>query len=268
MHCQKIPNARNLTLAGVVLLLAVVSGACSSGGAASVADTASTASTASKPSTTTAQSEALGSDKQFPEGLRNVRYCEVLLLRKPADQFVAEVWNTMGMSDCPQGEWDSLDAKAIATERGAVVALKNGPRYWTLDTIVSDIRPTAPTTMFGPIPMFRAATVDLGPSLPDQTAYTSRSVNRETVFRFRAGAEVYELTDPDGRQYIMQSYALVKDPTLTIDELATLGSVLHPPAGWTYRSRVLDQSLDVFSTDGVATVIQDELQNSYQRIDR
>ena len=32
--------------------------------------------------------------------------------------------------------------------------------------------------------------------------------------------------------------------------------------------RTLDHQLDLLSTDGVATVTQDELQNTYQRIDQ
>ena len=160
----------------------------------------------------------------FPAGLRDVRYCEVLLLRHQDDLFHAEVWNTLGMSECPPAEWDALDAAAIASERGAVAAIKNGPRYWTLDTDhVSDIRSTAPTDVLRPdrhVPRRRARTA--GGPIPDQRPYIARSVARETVFRFKAGRVVHELTDPDGTTYVMQSYALIKDPNLSIDHSTTL----------------------------------------------
>ena len=207
------------------------------------------------------------SDARFPNGLRNVRYCEVLLLAKTDGQFVADVWNTLGMNDCPQTAWEELDAKAIAKERGAILALLNGPRYWTLDAIVSDIRAGAPTTTFATIAMFKAATVQLGDQLPSQTPYVGRAVVRETVFQFRAGKQVFELIDDKGQRYVMQSYSLIKDKTLTIERLASLGPALALPKGWTFNARILDKDLDVLSTDGVATVIQDELQNTYQRID-
>ncbi len=219
--------------------------------------------------TTTAVTYAgkTSSDEQFPEGLHGVRYCEVLLLHNDAGEFVADVWNTIGENECPQADWDALDPAAIAKEHQALVALKNGPRYWMLDTIMSDIRADAETTTFGALGMFKAATVRLGRELPNQSPYVGRDVVRDTVFRFRAGSEIHELTDPDGRVYVMQSYSVQIEPTLTIDRLADLGSVLTLPAGWTFSSRTLTADLDVLSTDGLATVVQDDLQNTYQAAD-
>ena len=42
-------------------------------------------------------------------------------------------------------------------------------------------------------------------------------------------------------------------------------SRLKLPPGWSYRSRILDQDL-VASASGEATIIQDDLQNTYQRL--
>ena len=63
----------------------------------------------------------------------------------------------------------------------------------------------------------------------------------------------------------MQAYAQIIDPKLSYDDLAGLGSRLTLPSGWTYRSRILDQDL-VASASGEATIIQDDLQNTYQRL--
>jgi hypothetical protein len=202
------------------------------------------------------------------DGLRNVRYGEVLLLRADDGKFSAEVWNTLGMNDCPQEAWDQLDAAAIAEERGALLAILNGPRYWVLDYITSAIRQNAPETTFGSLGMFRAAEIDFGTELPVQGPYTERSIARETVFGFAAGTEVHELTTPDGVTYVMQAYSQIIDPTLTITDLPALGDRLDLPAGWTFSVRTLPADLGVLSTDGVATVLQDELQNTYQRVDR
>jgi hypothetical protein len=62
----------------------------------------------------------------------------------------------------------------------------------------------------------------------------------------------------------MQSFSQMKDPTLAIDDLSSLGERIEPPAGWTFRVRTLAEDLEVLSSDGVATVVQDELQNTYQ----
>jgi len=202
------------------------------------------------------------------DGLRNVRYGEVLLLRADDGHFTAEVWNTLGMNDCPQDAWEQLDAATIADERDALLAILNGPRYWVLDFITSAIRQDAPETTFGSLGMFRAAFIDFGTELPVPGPYLERAIVRETVFGFSKGTEVHELTTPDGRVYVMQAYSQIVDPTLTIDDLPGVGGRISPPDGWTFTTRTLTDDLGVLSTDGVATVLQDELQNTYQRVDR
>jgi hypothetical protein len=222
------------------------------------------------PTSTTAQNSdlPLTLDAPVKDGLRNARYGEVLLLRSDNGAFSAEVWNTLGMNDCPQREWDALDAAAIASEQGALLAILNGPRYWVLDFIKSNIREQAPETTFGTLGMFRAAVIAFGAEPPVQVPYTERSIVRETVFGFAKGSEIYELVTPDGTCYVMQAYSRIIDKSLTIGDLPGLGTRIDKPEGWAFRVRTLREDLEVLSTDGVATVIQDELQNTYQRVDR
>ncbi len=217
--------------------------------------------------TSSSQAEPAAATTPDMDALRGVRYCEVLLLRRGDDGFTAEVWNSMGMSDCPEDQWTTLDATAIAAERGAVLALLNGPRYWTLDSIDTDLRDGAPETSFGGIGMFQAAAISFGDQLPTQTPYTERPITRDTVFGFDAGTQVYELVAADGTTYVMQARSQIVDTTLEEDDLATLGDRLELPAGWTFRVRTLEEPLDISSTDGVAVVVQDELQNTYQRLE-
>ena len=201
------------------------------------------------------------------EGLRNVRYGEVLLLRQDDGAFRAEVWNTLGINDCPQAEWEALDAAVIAEERGALMAILNGPRFWVLDSIRSNIRAGAQETTFGALGMFRAAVIDFGTEPPVLGAYIDRSIVRDTVFGFAKGSEVYELVTPSGTRYVMQAYSQIIDKALTIEDLPGLGARIEPPKEWSYQIRRLAADLEVLSTDGVATVVQDELQNTYQRIE-
>ena len=203
------------------------------------------------------------------DGLRGWRYGEVLLVRHEAGSFSAEVWNTMGFNECPQAAWDELDAGEIAAERGATLALMNGPRHWVLDAIESSIRQSAPTTKFGTLEMFQAAVVDFGATPPSPVPYAERFVARDTVFEWAAGTPLHELTSPTGQVYVMQAFALYVDPTLSIDELAGLAERLELPEGWMFETRVTDRPLRLLSDDnGIATVIQDELANPYQRVDR
>jgi hypothetical protein len=65
----------------------------------------------------------------------------------------------------------------------------------------------------------------------------------------------------------MQAYCTGVDESLTEAALCGLGATLELPAGWSYRSRVLDAELVVDTTTRVATVLQDELENTYTLVD-
>lgn len=47
----------------------------------------------------------------------------------------ARVYGTQQLNDCPQSAWDAIDTAAITAEYGAIVAVKNGPRYWVIGNI-------------------------------------------------------------------------------------------------------------------------------------
>jgi hypothetical protein len=190
----------------------------------------------------------------------------VLLLRLIEGRLNAEVWNSYGLNDCPDAAWKALDPSAIKTERGALAALLNGPRYWLMDAIEKKPDGERRESDFGSIRMFNAATVDLGPPPLNPAPYTERVVARETVFEFAKGSEVYELVAADGRVFIMQAYSVQNDPTLTEAGLRSLATRIKPPAGWTYRVRTLDNALRVVSQNEQATVVQDDLSNTYQLV--
>lgn len=62
----------------------------------------------------------------------------------------------------------------------------------------------------------------------------------------------------------MQSYS-VQQVQQDKASLAKLGETLTLPAGWTFRTRVLDEKLEVKAVDGIAVVVQDDFGNTYQR---
>ncbi len=202
------------------------------------------------------------------EGIRGKRYCEVLLPRIVDARLNAEVWNSFGLNECPDAEWKALDAAAIKEERGTILALLNGPRYWLMDAI--EKKPSGQPrqeTKFGEIEMFLAATVDLGPIPPSLGPYVEHRVDRQTVFEFVKGSEVYELSAPGDRVYIMQTYSQQNDPALDEAALPAIGARLKLPAGWTYAARTLDATFRLTVPDGKAAVIQDDLGNSYSLIE-
>ena len=197
------------------------------------------------------------------DGVRGVRYGEVLAAFDRDGRIEAEVYGTQFLNNCPQDLWDGLDAGAIAADMGALAVKLNGPRYWVLDGMGTKVHPVEPVLReFSGLLTRRIAVVDLGQS-PVVGPYTEVHVDRGAVFFFDAGTPVYELVDPDGLAYVMQAYCIGVDNTMDEPGLSTLGDRLSMPAGWTYRVRVLDEELIVDTTATVATVLQDEFENSY-----
>jgi hypothetical protein len=206
---------------------------------------------------TTDKSQRLISD------MRGVRYGEVLAVMSRDEKLQADVYGTQMINDCPAELWDTLNADEIAKEMGALFVKLNGPRYWMLDGLGTKVAFVEPVMReFNGLMMRRIATVDLGDT-PASLSYEERYVNRGAVFFFDAGSVVYELINPDGKAYIMQAYCVGVDPTLNQSNLGDLAGRLKLPAGWIFKSRILDEELVVDTTDHPATVVQDELENTY-----
>ena len=259
---------RRIALFAVVVVVLALVGCSSDSGESSSGSTESTA-VDSTAATTPTTSDADTTATSGPAGQLNdqygVRYCELLAVTLAEAGTTGEVWGTQGLNDCPQDAFESIDTAAVAADLEATAAVPNGPRYWVLDDIVAnEVAGSGEVRDFGGIEMRSIAIVDLGPGVPDRSPYVDISVKRDTEFSFVEGREIYELSAPDGSVYVMQSYSLEIEPTLTPEALAGLGEQLALPEGWTFAARVLDEPLVVEDVDGVATVVQDELRNTYQ----
>jgi len=197
--------------------------------------------------------------------VRGKRYGEILLVRNTDEGLLAQVYNSFTLNECPQDLWDKLDLVAIAQADEALIAVANGPRYWLVDSIEKTSPATPEIRDFGGIAMTRAAVLNLGTGGFDPSPYKPRRVARTALFSFAADAMVYELTDPDGDVYVMQSWCTSVDTGLTEPDLLSLGDRLDVPDGWAYRCRRLDAPLHVMTATEDAFVLQDELKNSYCR---
>jgi len=196
----------------------------------------------------------------------DVRYCEVALANVEGDQLDLAIYGTQGLNDCPQEQWEALNAVIIAQENDTLQAILNGPRHWVLDGITyTPANNTREVKEFGEIEMQYLASMNLELfGVPEP--YTVGSVERDTIWHYSEGREVYELQDPSGTRYIMQSYSLASDASLQIEELHTLGERLSLPEGWFFSTRILEEALEVEGIGGIAGVVKDDLDNTYQRI--
>ena len=195
------------------------------------------------------------------DGLHDARYCEIIELRGAPPNARATVWNTIGLNKCPAAWWNAFDAGDLAKELGDTLVVLNGPRHFLMDSV---------TATPGRVRSFHGQRLRKVAAIPIRTTadlsrspYTDRVVERDNTWRWQRGRRVYELVAPGGDVYVMQAYAQILDPSLTIGKLRTLGRRLDLPAGWRYRTRRLTHDLAV-GASGTATIVQDELQNTYQ----
>jgi hypothetical protein len=195
--------------------------------------------------------------------MRGVRYGEVLAMFLRDTGLEAEVYGTQMLNDCPQHLWQTLDADVITKEMGAMFVKLNGPRYWVLDGFGTKVDVVEPVFReFNGLNMRRIAILSLGTDF-SPGAYVERKVNRGALFFWDAGKKVFELVNPQGVVYVMQALCISVDSNMSEQSLDTLGERLSMPEGWSYRVRVLSEELIVDTTATVATVLQDEFENSY-----
>ncbi|MEM7134390.1 MAG: hypothetical protein AAF702_49425 [Chloroflexota bacterium] len=203
-----------------------------------------------------------------PDDIRDYRYCEIIPVFRSGVTFNVEVYNTIGLNECPADPWDALDTEAMAESYDAAEVKLNGPRYWVINKVVGEGKTAAGKTVdFNGIEMNLAAIIEtkLWEGTVGGKLYTENEVQRSTTYTYNARATVYELISPAGEVYRMQSYSQIIDPTLTIDDLETLGERLELPEGWRYQARVLTEDSKLIA-DGLAYVIADDLLNSYQKV--
>lgn len=183
------------------------------------------------------------------------------------DSVDADVYATLGCNLCPEQEWEAMDFTAIGAEYGATFAFENGPRYWVLDSIDGSSNPTgqACADTIGGIPMTLVASVRTsisgGQEVPE---YNISVVDRNTVFHYNQGREVYQLQSNSGDCYIMQSFTTMENNTLATENLSNLGTQLNLPSGWSFSSHTLDEKLQLSTVNRQATVVTDDLSNTYQ----
>lgn len=197
--------------------------------------------------------------------MRNARYGEIIVVTGGPLNFTGHVYNTIGLNDCPETAWKKLDPEKLKNQFHACAVILNGPRYFLMDR-TSILNPGAVVSFDGLQARFLAclpislSSVLRGGAEP----YRENKVMRTTNYLFKKGNILHELISPKGVHYVMQTYSLQVDPTLTEADLLKLGKHLSLPKGWRYEVHSLDQDY-VMRTSGVAYVLQDNLKNSYQR---
>jgi hypothetical protein len=179
----------------------------------------------------------------------------------------AHVYTATGCSDFVPGSIEKIDVKALAPTFGSNVkaVVPNAGRHWTMDEITLEL---------GEVVAFQGVKLCWGGDMSGDEIkanfsgnYSIGKILRNSEWIYKAGSKVQLLREPGGIVWVMQEYTKTIDPTLTIDNLDTVGGKLkNLPEGWTFETKVLDKdlTLDTRRTGLWASIIRDELGNTYQ----
>jgi len=228
----------------------------------------------------------VSSGPTYPPDMFNYQYCEVLL-DVPTSASGFPVFNTTGYNTCPN--YSTLTGQAIINSynatyypgnpyglpSGATGFILDWPRNWIYDQAVESVPPGTTTYLILDVP-------NSSSGVPDTTfgfvgfnsdisglAYIPSNVIRDATWTYFANNLIFQLLDPSGNLYVMQSYARFIDPNLTYENLqdvAYMTSLLDLPTGWSYSTAQLAQQFDNIS-EGDAILVQDDLGNSYMMVD-
>jgi hypothetical protein len=201
------------------------------------------------------------------DNLRNQRYCEIILSSSLKSIRHVSVYNTIGLNECPDNLWNTITTSSIKAETGAKFVHLNGPRHWVIDGMTGSTKLVNKTPhKFGGIAMREAATINLSWSdlLFGSTPYKIHTINRNTVYTYKAHKPIYELINPQGERFIMQSYSDQKMKQ-TESSLNGLATQLTLPKGWSFHSHILNKDTYLSTVNHQAKLTQDNLLNSYQQ---
>ena len=197
------------------------------------------------------------------------RYLEVFVIggNYITGHLKANCYNTEGYNVnpipgdfAPQNLVDKLNADEIKKEYKALGAFINGPRRWCLDWI--DI-PTGVERDFSGLKAPWVATLLLKRGQKGKVPFETGQIERKSAFGINKGTTVFLLDDPAGRTFVMKSYSLVLDSTMTREKVPEMMAKIKFPSGWKYRVKVLDQDLVLIPESGVCTIVPDDSDNVY-----
>jgi len=209
----------------------------------------------------------------LPTEFRDYQYCEYLVnipTQPPATD--RPIFNTTGWNPCNGQTLNPTDivsdyntqypaGNPTVLPNGATSVTVNYPRAWVYDDAIQATPDTNLYLISGGV------TAGFGGfnTSPSQGIYSPGLVGRTTTWIYDANTLIFQLIDPSGNNYVMQSYAQFIDTSLTyadLQDIAYMAPRLDLPTGWTYQVLELAQEFDNIANND-AQVLQDKLGNSY-----
>ena len=198
-------------------------------------------------------------------GLRGARYGEVLAVyarvRLPGPRSSAPRCSTTALRRSGR----TLDVSVIAGELGAVAVKLNGPRHWMLDGLGQKVAVIEPVLRdFNGLTMRRIATVDLGRNPRHPPPRRNATWTAAPFLLRRRFSRSMSSSIPTAWPTSCRPTASASTPRVAPAGPEGSGRPPHPPPGLVLPDAgLLADELVVDTTATVATVIQDELENTY-----
>jgi hypothetical protein len=195
--------------------------------------------------------------------LRGQRYCEIVLGTGLTHY---DIYNTLGLNNCPQQSWGKIDAAKIKKETDASSVHLNGPRYWVIDGYKQAALNKAKLKTMGGLTMREAGVLNIRMInlLKASSPYYKHEIVRPITWIYHPDKPVYELIDGNGEVFVMQSYSTQKTAQ-TEKSLAELGRKLKLPKGWKFKTGVIKNEKVIKTINNMAIVVQDNFNNTYQK---
>ncbi len=162
-------------------------------------------------------------------------------------------------------DYKKIDPEKLARELEVDKCAVNSGRFWMMDEVEYA---GGDSVDFHGIKMNWAGDMTGAEMVAQfQSAYVPSLIQRNTNWVWHAGKPVHLLREPNGTVWVLQEYTKAVDPSLTPENLHTVGGKLkNLPEGWKFETKVLtaNLSLDTGRAGGWAAIIRDDLGNTYQ----
>ncbi|HTY24047.1 MAG TPA: hypothetical protein VMC85_13010 [Desulfomonilaceae bacterium] len=214
------------------------------------------------------------------DNMHLVRYLEIFVFggNENTGKLRANVYNTSlvrgfdpktNKDSAPPSYVTGLNVEATKKQFDALAVTLSGPKLWMFDWF--DV-PLGVDREFNGKNIPWCAELHLERSelealAKGETKYKPTTSGRKSVMGYNKGTTVFLIDDVDGNTWIMKGFELGLKPRWTYEEFATdpASHFKQLPAGWKFRTTVLDRDLVLFPASGVATVMSDEFFNTYDK---
>ena len=204
--------------------------------------------------------------KHMIDGVRDARYCEIIPVVRhgciPSPPSTTRSASTIVRRRCGTR---SVKRRCEALRRLMVVL--NGPRHFVMDAIGGSRRHRRGRDHRCRRAWPHRAGDDQGRLAGMRTKpYRERTVDRETRSSLGPASRCSCWCGRTARVTPCSPTRRSVDKSLSYADLPALGSRLKLPAGWRYDTMTPDADL-ILGAKGKATIVQDDLDNTYQKLD-